>query len=161
MKKKMIAVLVLALVVSTASVFALGIGAQGGYSVYHGSSGALTIKPDGSKFIFSVNGNVNGWGMWAEGTADMWMANKTLAKPVNYFYGVGAAAGANIYDSISLTVAGRVFAGLNCFCLDNFLEFFLMAGWQPGIQINLGGNGDLILPLINEFPVNAGFRIWL
>ncbi|MBQ0168124.1 MAG: hypothetical protein KBT02_13545 [Treponema sp.] len=160
MKKKIVTILVLALVVSTASVFALGIGAQGGYTA-GGVDGALTIKPDGSNLIFAVNGSLNSNYTVIGITADDWLANKSLAKPINYFYGVGAAGSASIYDSgVSAGVYGRLFAGLNCFLLDNFFEIYLQAAWQPGIRLNIGSN-DLVDPVIGSFPVNLGFRIWL
>ena len=64
MKKKVIAVLVLALLVSTVSVFALGIGVQGG-GVYtldtKGFNGnlALTFKVDQSPLVFAADFYLN------------------------------------------------------------------------------------------------------
>lgn len=158
MKKKIVAIMILAFVVSTASVFALGIGAQGGRTVW-GNSGALTIKPDGSKYIFAVNGYV-GNDIWVEGTADYWIANKTIAKPINYYYGLGGAAGAYVGSGLSVTAGARAFVGLNCFVFDNFLEFYLQAAWQPGIQLNLNYD-PFFQTVFDNIPVNVGFRIWL
>lgn len=160
MKKRLIAVLVLLLVVSTASVFALGIGVQGGYTGGI-ADGALTIKPDGSDLIFAVNGYLGSNYTWVGVAADKWIANKSLAKPVNYFYGVGAAGGATLGgNTLSVGVYGRLVAGLNVYLLDDFLEFYLQGAWQPGITIALGGNSG-IDPVIGNFPVNVGLRFWL
>lgn len=160
MNKKLIAVLALVLVVSTTSVFAIGIGVQGGYTVNGVAGGALTFKPDGSDLIFAINADFWGYGVDIGGTADYWVANKTLAKPVNYYYGVGAGAGVNIWgNTLTATVAGRVFIGLNLFTLDNFLEVYLQGAWQPGIAIGIGNEGG-VHPMLATFPINAGIRFW-
>lgn len=162
MKKKIIAVLVLALVVSTASVFALGIGVQGGYTA-GATSGALTIKPDGSSTIFAVNGYLGTNYINVGLTADKWIANKSLAKPTCYFYGVGAAAAAviNSYsNTLGVGIYGRLVAGLNWYLLDDFFELYLQAAWQPGIELAVGGVGG-VQPVIASFPVNLGIRFWL
>lgn len=157
MKKKMIAVLVLALVVSTASVFALGIGAQSGWST--GFSGALSVVPDGNGLRFAVNGYVGG--VTKVGiTADKWIANKTLAKPVNYFYGLGAAGDVSLGSNLSAGVYGRLVAGINSYFLDDFMEIYLQAAWQPGLSISIG-NDFHFTPVISHFPVDLGIRFWL
>lgn len=157
MKKKMIAVLFILLVVSTASVFALGIGAQSGWST--GFSGALSIVPDSSSLRFAVNGylgSVTRVGI----TADKWIANKTLAKPVNYFYGLGAAGTATLGGGLSVGVYGRALAGLNSYFLDDFLEVYLQFAWQPGLRIDLYNGMDLQPEIVN-FAGDLGIRFWL
>ena len=157
MKKKMIAVLVVLLVVSTASVFALGIGAQSGWST--GFSGALSIVPDGNGLRFAVNGYLGGVTRVGV-TADKWLANKSLAKPINYFYGVGAAGDVALGGGLAAGVYGRLLAGLNCYLLDDFMEIYLQAAWQPGISIGIG-NSLSITPVISNFPLDLGVRFWL
>lgn len=160
MKKRLIAVLVLLLVAGTTSVFALGIGVQGGYTGGI-ADGALTIKPDGSNLIFAVNGYLGSNATWIGVAADDWIANKALAKPVNYFYGVGAAGGISFGgNTLSAGVYGRLVAGLNVYVLDNFLEIYLQGAWQPGVVIALGNNTG-VDPVIANFPVNVGLRFWL
>lgn len=157
--KKIVAVLVLALVVSTASVFALGLGVQGGASS-GAFGGALTIKPDGSDLIFAVNARL-GDVTFLSLTADKWVANKTLAKPVKYFYGVGANGGASVGgNNLAVGVYGRLLAGLNLYFLDDFMEVYIQGAWQPGVTVNLGNNNAIDTVLTN-FPVDVGFRIWL
>ena len=157
--KKLTVVLALLLVLTTTSVFALGIGAQAGY-VGGGAGGALTFKLDTAPWVFAVNVDSFLDPLSIGGTADMWLANKNFAGPFNYYYGWGVAAGLNIYDSgLGLYAGARALVGVNVFVLDNFLEFYLQAAWQPGINLDLGNNFD-VKPVFKSFPVNLGFRFW-
>lgn len=160
MKKRIIAVLVLLLAVSTVSVFALGIGAQAGV-VGTSADLALTIKPDSSTVIFAINGNIGSdWG-YIGISGDKWVANKSLAKPINYFYGLGAAGGITLGgNTLTAGIYGRAVIGLNCFLLDDFLEIYLQGAWQPGVVIAVGGDAALD-PVLYNFPVNLGVRFWL
>jgi hypothetical protein len=140
-------------------VFALGIGAQAGY-VGGGAGGALTFKLDTAPWVFAVNVDRLVNPLSIGGTADMWLANKNFAGPFNYYYGWGVAAGLNIYDSgLGLYAGARALAGINVFVLDKFLEFYLQAAWQPGIDLRLGNN-FAVEPVFVRFPVNLGFRFW-
>ncbi len=156
--KKLTVVLALLLVLTTTSVFALGIGAQAGY-VGGGAGGALTFKLDTAPWVFAVNVNSFGNLLSIGGTADMWLANKNFAGPFNYYYGWGVAAGLNIDDGLGLYAGARALAGINVFVLDKFLEFYLQAAWQPGISLLFADASNVGLNFVN-FPVNLGFRFW-
>jgi len=154
--KKLTVVLALLLVLTTTSVFALGIGAQAGY-VGGGAGGALTFKLDDAPWLFALD--ANSFVPLSIGlTADMWLANNTLAGPLNYYYGWGLAGSVALGD-LGLFVGARALVGLNIFVLDNFLEFYLQAAWQPGIDLRLGNNFS-VKPVFESFPVNLGFRFW-
>lgn len=161
--KKLLAVLAVLFVMGTTSVFALGIGAQGGWNpVGGGSDGALTFKLDDKPWVFAVNGSAwNGY-ISVGVTADMWLANPKISGGFGYYYGWGLAGGVNIYGGqygyISGIVGARVLAGLNFKMLDNFFELYLQAAWQPGVSISTA-NG--IHPIFNAVPVNLGFRFWI
>lgn len=157
--KKLTVVLALLLVLTTTSVFALGIGAQAGY-VGGGAGGALTFKLDTAPWVFAVNVDSLVNPLSIGGTADMWLANKNFAGPFNYYYGWGVAAGLNIYDGgLGLYAGARALAGINVFVLDKFLEFYLQAAWQPGISLLFADASNVGLNFVN-FPVNLGFRFW-
>jgi hypothetical protein len=158
--KKLTVVLALLLVLTTTSVFALGIGAQAGYVVGGNPGGALTFKLDNAPWVFAVNVDRLVNPLSIGGTADMWLANKNFAGPFNYYYGWGVAAGLNIYDSgLGLYAGARALAGINVFVLDKFLEFYLQAAWQPGISLLFADASNVGLNFVN-FPVNLGFRFW-
>ena len=89
--KKLTVFLALLLVLTTTSVFALGIGAQAGY-VGGGPGGALTFKLDTAPWVFAVNVDSLVNPLSIGGTADMWLANKNFACPFNYYYGWGVCS---------------------------------------------------------------------
>ena len=158
MKKRalMLAVLV---VIGTTSLFAFGIGAQGGYSIGPNGLGgaALTFKLDNIPWVFAADGIFTQNYVAIGGTADMWLANKPLAKPINYYYGWGLAGNFGLGNNFTFGVYARALGGLNVFLIDGFLELYLQAAWQPGIQISSGG--VRFIPV--NFPVAAGFRFWI
>ena len=152
--KKLLSILAVLFVLGTANVFALGIGAQGGYTVNGAPSGAVTFKVDGVPCVFAVNadiGNVTTVGV----TADWWIANPVIEGTWHYYYGVGLAGGVALGDVNAIFVGGRALVGTNVFLINNFLELYLQAAWQPGISIVNG-----IHPTYNQVPVNVGFRFW-
>ena len=153
--KKLFSVLAVLFVLGTVNVFALGIGAQGGYTVNGSPSGAVTFKVESLPCVFAVNadiGSVTTIGV----TADWWIANPVIEKTWHYYYGVGIAGGVAVGGDVSaFFVGGRALVGTNIFLLNNFLELYLQAAWQPGITIV-----DGIHPVYNQVPVNAGLRFW-
>ena len=159
--KKIAIIAALLMVFSVGSVFAVGIGVQGGYVAGNAGygSGAVTFKLD-SPWIFAVNADLygNSWGVGL--TMDNWIGNPVIEKPFRFFYGWGLAGSVALWETgTELFVGARAVAGLNCFVLDNVLEFYLQAAWQPGIVIGLHDNGG-VLPSLWNFPLNAGFRFW-
>lgn len=85
----------------------------------------------------------------------MWIGNPVISKPLRWYYGWGVAGSIGFGDPVGLSAGLRVLAGLNFKVLDNVLEFYLQAAWQPTI---------IILPEIGfnvfYFPVVGGFRFW-
>ena len=152
--KKLFSVLAVLFVLGTVNVFALGIGAQGGYTVNGSPSGAVTFKVDSLPCVFAVNadfGDVTTIG----GTADWWIANPVIEQTWHYYYGVGLAAGVSLGDVNAVFVGGRALVGTNIFLLNNFLELYLQIAWQPGIFIH-----DGVHPYYDQVPLNAGIRFW-
>ena len=153
--KKLLSVLAVLFVIGTAKVFALGIGAQGGYTVNGAPSGAVTFKLNNVPCVFAVNadiGEVTSIGV----TADWWIANPVITGPWCYYYGVGLAGSIAIGNSDGATfVGGRALVGTNVFLINKFLELYLQIAWQPGISIH-----DGIHPVYDQIPLNAGLRFW-
>lgn len=86
--KKLIAILAVFFVIGTISAFAHGIGLQGGANISAkgganiGGSGAITFKLDSLPWVFAVDGafysDYIGLGL----TADMWIGNPVISKPL-------------------------------------------------------------------------------
>ena len=162
MKKKLFAALVLALVVSTASVFAFGIGIQGGYDPnLDGGPGsgnvAITFKVDKSPLVFATDFGFHKGYSTIGLTGDYWISNANLAGPVNYFYGVGFGASIKIVDgaedSVNFGAALRVPVGINMFFAKGVIEPYLQLVPQ------------LVLPLPSfdldpALGCNVGIRFW-
>jgi len=159
MKKKLIAILVLALVVSTVSVFALGIGLQGGYGNSAGSGVAVSFKLDQSPLIFSAFVDPFGGSLTVGGTADMWAINGNLAGPVNYFAGLGVGAGVRLGDVGYIRASARAFAGINAFFLDGFVEPYVQVAYAPTIGIWF--NSEPLEVTLGGYSVASGVRFWL
>ena len=153
-KAVMIAALV---VIGTASIFAFGIGAQGGTNLNGGGgNAALTFKLDNLPWVFAVDGYFGNNRISVGATADMWVGTGNISKtPIGYFWGWGVAANIALGDPLGLGIAARVLGGLNFMLLDNFLELYLQVAWQPGFSV---------LPTFDfhlwNFPVAGGFRFW-
>ena len=155
MKKKIIAVLVLALVVSTVSVFALGIGIQGGYGYNIPGNVAITFKVDQSPLVFAGNFVFNKDYTVIGLTGDYWISNANLEGPLNYFVGVGFGATVGFAKDIILSGAARLPVGINMFFADGVVEPYVQIVPQLPVQI---------LPSIavGNFSVDAaaGIRFW-
>ena len=162
MNKKFLGLMAALIVLGSTSVFAFGIGAQLGYTAGGNSTGAaVTFKLDSVPWVFAVDVGGIGSNYMSFGlTADMWLANKTFAKPFGYFYGWGLAGSfAGSGDSAYLFLGGRVYLGVNAFFAKVF-ELYAQVAWQPGISFYFSDNGG-ISPVIASFPLNLGFRLWL
>ena len=155
MNKKIIALLLVVALASTGAVFAkTGVGVQGGYNIGGGPDAALTFKLDSLPCVFALDLGL-GNGIAVGLTADWWIANPKIEGTWGWYYGVGLAGSARIGDPLELTVGARALVGTNVFLIDNFLELYLQAAWQPTLSIlpNVGFN-------LFSVPVNGGFRFW-
>ena len=160
MKKKIIAVLVLALLVSTVSVFALGIGIQGG-GVYSagtkdiGGNAAITFKVDQSPLVFAVDWFANNERVILGLTGYYWILNSYLAGPFNYFVGLGFGATVGLGDPLILAGSVRAPIGVNAFFADGLIEPYLQVvpQFQLAILPEDASNGIV-------FGANAGIRFW-
>ncbi len=155
MKKALM--LAMIVVIGTTSLFAFGIGAQGGTNLNGGGgNAAITFKLDKSPWIFAADGvfvsNYISLGV----TADNWLASKKISGALGYFYGWGVAGNIGFGDPLSLGIAARLVGGLNIMLLNNLLELYVQVAWQPRLAI---------LPSVGfglwNFPLQAGFRFWL
>lgn len=154
--KKLIAVLVLALLIGTASLFAFGIGFQVGPTIGGGgynTNVALTFKLDNAPWVFAVDGRLSSGGARIAISADQWFINKTIAKPVNFFVGWGIYVGLATYGNL-LSVGARLPIGINMFFLDGMIEPFFQI--VPSIGITAF---DFYFP---DWGVagNIGLRLW-
>ncbi len=157
MNKKIIALFAVLFLVGSASVFAVGIGVQGGYVIGEKGNGALTFKLN-SPYLFAVEvGPFGSNGVSVGVTGDAWIRNPKLVGPFGYFYGFGLAVNAAVAgNAAQFGVGPRLVGGLNLFLVKHF-ELYAQIAWQPTIMI--GGN-PTINPIIACFPVNIGFRFW-
>ena len=155
--KKLLAVLAVLAVMGTAKIFAFGIGAQGGYPL----GGAVTFKADNLPCIFAADvsiGSVTGFGL----TADWWIANPTIEGTWGYYYGVGLGGKMYMGDGWSyLNIGPRAVLGTNVRLLNNFLELYVQAVYQPTFNINLSGESGQAGFNWAGFGAAGGFRIWL
>lgn len=135
MKKKLIAVLVLALVVSTVSVFAFGIGIQGGAGYNIPGNVGITFKVDKSPLVFAGNFQFNKEYSVIGLTGDYWISNANIAGPLNYFVGVGFGATLGFSDSIILSGSARLPVGVNMFFADGVIEPYVQIVPLFAIQI--------------------------
>ena len=161
--KKLFSVLAVLFVLGTVNVFALGIGPQGG-STPGGAAGSagLTLKVDGVPCVFGITAEL-GKPTSVGVTADWWIANPKIEKSWGYYYGVGLAGSINVGDGGGdMFAGGRILVGTNVFLLNNFIELYLQAAWEPGIIIYSNTHSDTggIQFNPNRIPVNLGIRFW-
>lgn len=152
------AVMITALVaVATMSLFAFGIGVQGGTNLNGGGGNtSLTFKVDNLPYVFAADlvfsDSYTSFGL----TADRWISTKKLGGPVSFFYGFGGAGWLSSTSSYTnLGIAARIVAGLNAMVLDNFVELYIQLAWQPGIKII---QDFQLIPW--SFPLAFGVRFW-
>lgn len=157
--KKLLSVLAVLFVMGTTSVFALGIGAQGGYNPGLGGAGAaVTFKLNKLPYVFAADLNIAGGALQSVGiTADMWLANPKIEGSWGYFYGIGLAAGLRgLSSNVNFGIGARAVLGTNVFVLKRALEFYLDVAWQPMFWFG----GDWSTQDLLNFPINFGFRFW-
>jgi hypothetical protein len=153
--KKLIAVMVLGLIIGTASVFAFGIGFQFGptYEGGYNTNVAVTFKLDSAPWVFAVDGGIRTNGGRIGISADQWFVNKTFARPFNFFVGWGIYVGLSTGNNF-LSVGGRLPIGINAFFLDGMLEPYFQV--VPSLGINIGSDTGLALGVAG----NLGLRFW-
>ncbi|WP_191014262.1 hypothetical protein [Treponema zioleckii] len=159
--KKIFLALMLILGIATTKTFALGIGIQAGPVVGSGfhSGGAITFKLDQLPCVFAVA--IPSFDPFAIGvTADWWMENPTIKDFWKWYYGFGAAGafyvnGDDGDSSAALGVGGRILIGTNVLLLNDVLELYAQAAWQPMLFV---GNG--IGTHFFNFPIDIGVRLW-
>ncbi len=161
MKKKLLAVLAAFVIAGTANVFALGIGAQGGYAVGGNGGAALSLKVDTLPCVLAIDLGFGNNYVSVGATADWWVANPAIQGTWGYFYGVGVGGNVALSDPMALLVGPRLVAGTNLFLLDGFLELYLQAAWQPSFTMVVGSDTASGQFLWGYVPVNVGFRVWL
>lgn len=158
MNKKIIAVLAAFVIAGTTCAFAkTGVGAQAGFVAGENApGGALTFKLEQLPCVFAVDATI-GSKMTSVGvTADWWIANPKIEGTWGYYYGVGLAGALTVGENTgAFGVGARALIGTNIFLLDNFLEFYAQAAWQPTIWIT-----DPVDFRAFCIPVNVGFRFW-
>ena len=154
--KKLLAVLAVLAVMGSAKIFAFGIGAQGGYPL----GASVTFKTDNLPCIFAADvaiGDVTGFGL----TADWWIANPTIQGTWGYYYGVGLGGKMYMGDGWSyLNIGPRAVLGTNIRLLNNFLELYVQAVYQPTFNVNISGDSGQAGFHWNGFGAAGGFRVW-
>ncbi|MCQ2573365.1 MAG: hypothetical protein MJ182_05680 [Treponema sp.] len=161
MKKKLLAVIAALFIAGTANVFAIGIGAQGGFSAgTNNVGGALTFSvSDPWYFAVTIDG-IGSNGIAVGVTADNWLANKKIQNTWGWYYGWGVAGSVAIAgDSLGIGVAPRLLIGTNI-RLAKVFELYLQAAWQPTLNIGVSGDSAGIGFTAFCIPVNFGFRFW-
>lgn len=132
--KKLIAVMVLGILIGTASIFAFGIGVQGGGGVSGGrgiGGAALTFKLDTAPWVFAVDWDFARIGI----SADQWFLNKPFASPFNFYVGWGVYVGMGLGGGNLLAVGGRIPIGINAFFLDGMLEPYFQIVPSLGLSV--------------------------
>lgn len=153
--KKIVMVLIVAALCCT-SVFAFGIGVQGGGTISgngFGGGAAITFKLDSAPWVFAVDasfGNSSYIGI----SADNWVVNKALASPLNYFIGWGIGGSLGIGNSFNLNLVGRIPLGLNLFIANKIIEPYLQA--VPSFGVHIGSTTGFYWAI----PLNIGLRFW-
>lgn len=161
MKKRFLALVLVGVVVTT-SVFAFGIGIQGGVAPGYSTGGvaALTFKPNKVPFVFALDVGFGSTWLNFGITADWWASNPSILGSWKWFWGLGLA-GFIVTSNNSYSAFGfgpRLFLGTN-FIIAKFLELYLQAAWQPMIKFYSDSSFSGIGGLAN-FPLNFGIRFW-
>jgi hypothetical protein len=163
--KKIVIVLILALILATGTVFAQhpggwGVGIVGGGGWQSGGYGGyghwgLSLKAPSLPIFWSLNAHGWGDGITVGVTGDKYIIDKSLVSDINlgWYFGVGAYAGLTFSSSPSFNVGARIPVGLSWQPLD-FLEVFLDIAPSLGVAIN-----PFHFPAVG-FPVELGIRFW-
>ena len=159
MKKKIIAG-ALMLCLACGSIFAFGIGIQGGTDVANGGKTgvAVTFKLDSVPLLFAVE--VPSFDPFAIGVSgDYWILNPSIVGgsgwSLNWYIAAGIFGNLFIGEELSFGVGARVPVGLNIFFLRKILEGYLQVA--PGVELEIGNGVSFGFVC----PINYGIRIWI
>ncbi|MBI9108250.1 MAG: hypothetical protein JEZ04_15990 [Spirochaetales bacterium] len=126
MKKKILLLVLILFFVASASVFATGIGIQGGLDFVgtpYASNLALSLKLDDLPMMFGIGWNFQN-GVAIGASADWWMYHENLVGIINLYMGPGVFGGFAIGNTNTVWVGPRVAAGLQIFPIEP-LEIFV------------------------------------
>lgn len=165
MKKTVLFVAILMVFCVAGSFAVTGIGLQGGYKVADDLANVgLTFST--GRYVMGLDAGI-GQDDWTVGfTADRWMANPVVSKPVCWYWALGLAANYQSLNAASVTdvfVGLRLVTGFNMFLgKERNLELYVQGAYQPGIQIYIKNPAEEKTVGFDylSFPVNAGFRYW-
>ena len=151
MKKKILLLVAILLLISTAGVFATAVGIQGGLDFVgspYASNLSLSLKLDDLPMMFGI-----GWNFQNQiaigASADWWMYHENLVGIINLYLGPGVFAGFSIGNTSTVWAGPRLAAGLQIFPIEP-LEIFLEL--DPFLTL---------LPSINfGFQGAVGVRFW-
>ncbi|MDR2702215.1 MAG: hypothetical protein LBB72_07270 [Spirochaetaceae bacterium] len=164
--KRIVIVLILALIVATGTVFAdhpngLGIGIVGGWYGNWGGGGygnyGLSLKVPVIPVFWGINLHIKDTYFSLGITGDKYLFDSTLVKSINlgWYLGIGLWGGVTIFEKPSFSVGARAPIGLNWRPID-ILEIFLDVAPSVGISV--------INPFefpVGGWPVELGIRFWL
>ena len=166
MMKKMLAVVGCLFVMGTTHLFAWGIGVQAGLNPFPwwggiGGDLAVTFKLDSLPLVFAANATIGSHSTSVGATADYWFMNPNIKGCWNWYWGVGAYAGAGIGWNpgwASFDIGPRVLIGMNWFFGDSkFFELYTQLAAQPTFRI---GDWDHVDLFDLRLPLNVGIRFW-
>jgi hypothetical protein len=156
-KKKFLVMLALLAGISASQLFSFGIGAQGGFGGF-GGGGQVAFQFSNSPIIFALGVHVYDGNLRVSLASDWWIINPVLTSgdnwSLNWFFGVGLGAWVGFND-FNLGAQVRVPIGINFYCLDKRLEFFLQGVPNVGIGIV-----PIDIPAGGWVSANLGFRYW-
>ena len=168
-KMKKTFLILAALLLSTSTTFALGIGPQldfqMGKSVKDrnlmkiGFSCSLTFDDIPFYFTGYTDYDYANNSFESGASADYWIANPKIGNYFSIFFGPGIYAGTSTKGkNIGIYTAARFFAGISFTFHDGAHEIFFQQTVQSGPYFQMGNKSfwDILL----EYPVNLGFRQW-
>jgi len=137
MKRKLILFLAVLSLAGSGSLFAWGVGVEGGLPLVGGLPGnnlMLSLKLDGSPLLGIGVGNLDGDPSIGV-IADFWLIQEKLGGPLGIFLGPGAYVGIQTGDNSSVSLGGRLPVGLQIFPF-NWFELFVEIAPALGVTIN-------------------------
>ena len=167
MKRKVLEITVVFMMFNILPVVAeSGIGIQGNINSHYASSStyglSITFKPGTVPWMFAANLDIDP--LYVGFTADKWLANKELVGRLAYYYGWGVSAGVQLSDPVAVSPGFRAVSGLNMFFLDNALEAYFQAAWNPYVGFYVGSKSgvypDTFAEALLNFPCAIGVRCW-
>ncbi len=159
---KKIVVVALMLCLACGSIFAFGIGVQGGTDVANNAvtGVAVTFKLTSFPLLFAVE--IPSFDPFAIGiSGDYWILNPSITGgrswSLNWYVGAGIFGDVfiGIGKDVSFGVGARIPVGLNIFFLRGILEAYLQVAPGLELEIDNGVGFDFVCP------INYGLRVWI